>query len=153
MRRITARGLGLLAVVTFMAACGSPADTTPVDTDPPAFDAQTAIQRLEAAGVACPDAEDTADFEGRPLLMCASAGGAMTEASYVVYLNHDISTSCGQTDPTNPLLDVPIVKGDGWLVASGPLIDAGLTSSTVDLAAVAGALGGDLTTLRAACGL
>lgn len=153
MRGTATRGLALLAVALLVAACGSSTDAAPPEGDPPAFDAQTAIQRLDAAGVACADPEDTADFEGRPLLMCAAPGGAMTEASYVVYLNHDISASCGQTDPANPLLDEPIAKGDGWLAAAGPLIDTGLTSTTVDLAAVAAALGGDATTLRAACGL
>jgi len=150
---IASRGLALLAVAFLVAACGSATDAASPEGDPPAIDAQTAIQRLDAAGVACTDPEDTADFEGRPLLMCASPGGATTEASYIVYLNQDISASCGQTDPTNPLLDETIAMGDGWLAASGPLIAVGLTTSTVDLEAVAAALGGEATTLRAACGL
>jgi hypothetical protein len=156
MRRSTRSSLillGPLAVAILLAGCGSAADTTPETSSPPAMSAQAAQGLLGAAGVPCPDPEDTADFDGRPLLICGMAGGAPTEASYVVYLNHDISTSCGQTDPANPLLDEPIAKGDGWLAAAGPLIDSGLTSSTVDMAAIAAALGGDATTLRAACGL
>lgn len=145
----------LAATAALLAGCsGGSTDVTPATSSGAAgLDGESVIAALAAGGVPCDPAEAIEDFDGEPLVVCNGVDGTITEGTFVVYIGRDVSTSCANTDPAEPLLDVPLVRGDDYLVAGGPLIDSGLTSTTVDFAPIAAALDGEVTTLRAVCGL
>lgn len=145
----------LAAAALLVAGCsGSSTDVTPNTASAgAALDGDSVIAALAAGGVPCDPAEAIEDFDGQPLVVCNGVDGTITEGTFVVYIGRDVSTSCAQTDPAEPLLDVSLVRGDSFLVAAGPLIDSALTSTTVDFAPIAAALDGEVTTLRAVCGL
>jgi hypothetical protein len=154
--RRTAGVLTALATAALLGAgcSGSSSDVTPsTSSDASALDGDGVIAALAAGGAPCDPAEAIEDLDGKPLVVCNGVDGTIVEGTFVVYIGREVSSSCAQTDPAEPLLDVPLVRGDGFLVAAGPLIDAALTSTTVDFAPIAAALDGEVTTLRAVCGI